>query len=57
MMYLGSVVDDSVSSDSVQRRVLKFLKKGHTWMDVESVHSATEGKLSIRQIILARRVH
>ena len=24
--------------------------KGHTWMEVESVHSATEGKLRGRQI-------
>jgi len=38
-------------SDSVQRRVLKFLEKGHTWMEAESVHSATEGKLRGRQII------
>ena len=28
----------------------KFLEKGHTWMEVESVHSATEGKLRGRQI-------
>ena len=29
----------------------KFLEKGHTWMEVESAHSATEGKLRGRQII------
>ena len=28
----------------------KFLEKGHTWMEVESVHSAIEGKLRGRQI-------
>ena len=31
-------MDDSVSSDSGQRRVLTFLEKGHTWMEVDSVH-------------------
>ena len=41
-------MDDYVSSDSVQRRVLKFLEKGHTWMEAES---AIEGKLRGRQII------
>ena len=51
MDHLGSVVDDSVSSDSVQRRVLKCLEKGYTWMEVESLHSAIEGKLRGRQII------
>ena len=41
----------------------KFLEKGHTWMEVESVHSATEGKLKGRQIFwpteysVARRDH
>ena len=49
--HLGSVADDYVSGDSVQRRVLKFLEKGHTWMEAESVHSAIEGKLRGRQII------
>ena len=44
-------MDDSVSRDSLQRRVLKFLEKGHTWMEVESVHSAIEGNLRGRQII------
>ena len=28
----------------------KFLEKGHTWMEVPSVHSATEGKLRGRHI-------
>ena len=28
----------------------KFLENGHTWMEVESIHSATEGKLKGRQI-------
>ena len=28
----------------------KFLEKGHTWMEVQSVHSAIEGKLRGRQI-------
>ena len=28
----------------------KFLEKGHTWMEVESVHSAIEGKLRGCQI-------
>ena len=28
----------------------KFIAKGHTWMEVQSVHSATEGKLRGRQI-------
>ena len=28
----------------------KFLEKGHTWLEVESVHSAIEGKLRGRQI-------
>ena len=44
-------MDDSVSSGSVQRQVLKFLEKGHTWMEVESEHSAIEGKLRGCQII------
>ena len=43
--------------DSVQRRVLKFLEKGHTWMEVESVHSAIEGKLRGRQIIWPAELH
>ena len=28
----------------------KFLEKGHTWMEIQSVHSAIEGKLRGRQI-------
>ena len=28
----------------------KFIAKGHTWMEVQSVHSATEGKLRGRHI-------
>ena len=41
----------------------KFLEKGHTWMEVESVHSAIEGKFKGRQIFwpteysVARRDH
>ena len=38
---------------AVSRRkiiVQKFLEKGHTWMEVQSVHSATEGKLRGHQI-------
>ena len=38
---------------AVSRRKLifqKFLEKGHTWMEVESVHSAIEDKLRERQI-------
>ena len=38
---------------AVSRRKIifqKFLEKGHTWIEVESVHSATEGKLRGRQI-------
>ena len=41
----------------------KFLEKGHTWMEVVSVHSAIEGKFKGRQIFwpteysVARRDH
>ena len=31
--------------------MLTFLEKGHTWMEVESVHSAIEGNLRGCQII------
>ena len=31
-------------------RVLEFVEKGHTWMEVESLHSAIESKLKGRQI-------
>ena len=38
---------------AVSRRKIifqKFLEQGHTWMEVQSVHSATEGKLRGHQI-------
>ena len=43
---------------AVSRRKItfqKFLENGHTWMEVESVHSTTEGKGA--PDILASQVH